>query len=96
MAVLVYSRTAEATRDLRKSTASTVEGSLRSRDGDRSKIELCVGRVDHWWVCALGEGADAGKDDLGGELGGGGINDQGEAGLWYESRKDAGEVMVIL
>lgn len=49
MAVLVYCNTAEATSVFKRFAALTPDGSLRSSDGERSKMELWDGLVDHWY-----------------------------------------------
>lgn len=53
MAVLVYLSTADATKALNSCAALIPEGSERSSEseGERSMIELCEGREDHWKDC---------------------------------------------
>jgi len=47
MAVLVYCSTADATTALNNCAGLTPDGADKSKDGDKSNIELCDGRVDH-------------------------------------------------
>jgi hypothetical protein len=88
MAELVYCSTADAARDLNRRVGLTLEG---SNEGDRSKMELCERRVDHWyWV------EDEGVDIFEGAEGGAGIKDQVEEGSLYMSRSDGGEVITLM
>ena len=92
MELLAYWSTADATSALSSWIALTAEGSERSSDGDRSNIELCDGRVDHWYAgvgCADEEvvvAFDCART--------GGTKDQADAGSMYRSRKECGEVIV--
>lgn len=65
IALLVYWRTAEATKALKSCAALIPEGSDRSSEGERSNIELWDGRVDHWYDGATGaEGAAGGAGEV--------------------------------
>jgi hypothetical protein len=94
--VLVYCNNADASAagsSILMSIPSPV-GSLGSRDGERSKMELCAGRLDHFsWLDGFGTTVADEVDVLGveefcGPAGAGGTNDQEVDGVLYRSRRE--------
>lgn len=92
IAVLVYCMTADASNELRSSLTS-IPVSLRSSEGDKSNMDLELGReAFHSYVYEEpAEEAGAGKP-LGAEFGTG-RKDQAEDGSLYRSRRELDEVI---
>lgn len=86
-AVLEYCSNVVATSALSKFTTSVPEGSPRSRDGERSNIELREDLVGQWY-----EGLIFGTTPGGAEVGG--RKAQADEGWMYRSRRDAGDELI--
>ena len=89
IAVLVYWRMAEATTALNSCVAFIPDGSDRSKEGDKSKMELGEGRVDHW--CTGARPSRMGSEAT--LTGTGGTKVQAWDGSMYKSRRDEGGFM---
>lgn len=91
--MLVYWRIAEATTALNSCVALILDGSDRSREGDKSKMELGEGRMDHW--CTGGPGPSRRASEATFAAGMGGTKVQAWDGSMYKSRRDEGEFMTF-
>jgi hypothetical protein len=95
IAVLVYRRMAEATTALNSCVALIPDGSDRSKEGDKSKMELGEGRMDHWCTGGSGPPRRGSEATLTVAAGTGGTKDQAWAGSMYKSRRDEGGFMTF-
>lgn len=71
------------------------DGSDRSREGDKSKIELGEGRMDHWCTGGFGPSKRGSEATLAAATGIGGTKVQAWDGSMYKSRRDEGEFMTF-
>ena len=93
--MLVYWRVAEATTALNSCVALIPDGSDRSREGDKSKMELGEGRMDHWCTGGPGPSRRGSEATLAAAPGMGGTKVQAWDGSMYKSRRDEGEFMTF-
>ena len=93
IAVLVYWRMPDATTALKSCAALIPDGSDRSKEGDKSKMELGEGRMDHWCTGEL-RSSRRGSAALA-ATGVGGTKVQAWEGSIYKSRRDEVEFMAF-